>query len=319
MSGMEPQPPPRVCIVIPCYNHARFLPAAVASVAAQTFRNWEMVIVDDGSADDTQAVAQGLIAQFAPLRIRLIAHTNRGQGASRNAAIAQTEAAYILPLDADDRIEPDMLAYTVAVLDAEPHLGFVTANVRFFGAEHGSWSGGEPHRERMIFDCRAVITTLFRRAAWHAVGGFPELRQRQGYEDWDFWLRLIEHGWAGRLVPLPLVWYRRLPGSALAQASSRDLYFRAELIVAHATLYPPAFAAWASILLREADAHPRTNYLARQILWCRWYAGYVSLVAAHAPHELPKTLLRPAFKLLGPQFQMYARHLAQFVRLSRAT
>src|SRR5262245_60439055 len=91
-----------VTIVIPCYNQARYLPETVASVVGQTFDRWEAVIVDDGSSDDTSAVARGLIERYPGRRISLISQANQGLGASRNIGIAATYAPYVLPLDADD-------------------------------------------------------------------------------------------------------------------------------------------------------------------------------------------------------------------------
>src|SRR5262245_55091952 len=105
--------PPLVSIIIPCYNQSCFLPEAVESVAAQTLERWEAIIIDDGSSDDTAAVAQALIERYPGRCLHLIRHSNRGLGASRNAGIATTSAPYVLPLDADDMLEPQMLERTV--------------------------------------------------------------------------------------------------------------------------------------------------------------------------------------------------------------
>ena len=300
-----------IAIIIPCYNHAHFLPGAVASVVAQTLADWEIIIVDDGSSDNTLAVAERLIARFAPRRIRLISQANQGQGASRNAGIAATSAEFILTLDADDLLASHFLERTLAVLLSQPEVGFVTTNVRFFGAETAQWSGGEPSRKRMLFDCRMVMAVLFRREAWAQANGFQTKRELQGYEDWDFWLRLIEHGWHGALVPEELVWYRRSDSSALTRAMPQDLRFRATLVTNHSKLYPPAFLPWAQATL--ANWPPKT---AAQ--WAHLHGWYTLLVARYAPQELAKTVLRPAFKAIGPHQQMYARQLARVLGLSRA-
>ncbi|MBC8160529.1 MAG: glycosyltransferase family 2 protein [Roseiflexaceae bacterium] len=301
-----------IAVVIPCHNHAHFLAGAVASVVGQTYHDWELIIVDDGSTDHTQQVATQLIARFAGRPIRLISQANRGQGASRNAGIAASAAPFILTLDADDLIAAPFLERTLAALESDPQLGFVTTNVRFFGAEATTWSGGEPSRERMRYDCRMVMAVLFRRSAWAEADGFLEQRARQGYEDWDFWLRLIERGYRGRLVPQELVWYRRSTSSALTQATPNDLRFRAHLIDDHQALYAAGFRIWASAVLRGWE---------QQRLWSRtlWYSQYLVLIARHAPRELPKALARPAFKALGPHAQQHARALARALGLSRTT
>src|SRR5437588_84363 len=81
---------PRVGVVIPCYNHARYLPEAVGSVVGQSFGDWEAIVVDDGSTDHTTLVAGQLIAAYPGRSIRLLRQPNRGTGASRNAGIAAT-------------------------------------------------------------------------------------------------------------------------------------------------------------------------------------------------------------------------------------
>jgi glycosyltransferase involved in cell wall biosynthesis len=305
---------PLVSVVTPCYNHARFLPEAVASVAVQTLDRWEIVIVDDGSSDDTVAVARTLIDRYGGWRIRLISHSNCGQGASRNVGIAAGSAPYVLPLDADDIVMPRMLERTVAALEADARVGFVTTNARFFESERNSWSGGDPRRERLLYDCRMIPAgTLFRRSAWQQAGGFHEQPDLLGYEDWDFWLRLVELGWKGRLLPEVLVWYRRSASGTLNRVQRNDLIFRARLVQYHPSLYPRPFQAWAQATLREQGRDALAG-----LLWWRWFFWYAALVARYAPNELPKTLLRPLFKRLDPQQQMYARRVAQLVGLSRA-
>ncbi|MDW8146902.1 MAG: glycosyltransferase family A protein [Roseiflexaceae bacterium] len=170
----------RVSVVIPCYNQARFLPEAVASVVAQTFTDWEIIIVDDGSPDDTAAVAQRLIAAYPDRRIRLIRQENRGLAEARNAGIRVARAPYILPLDADDMIEPEMLALTVAALDTHPDVGFVYTDVRRFGAENNILHTLPYSLERLRFENMMMPATLFRREAWEQVGGFHAFSPVQG-------------------------------------------------------------------------------------------------------------------------------------------
>src|SRR5262245_34163432 len=163
---------PLVSVIIPCYNHGRYLPEAVASLVAQTFPNWEIVIVDDGSTDDSAAVAEQLIERYSERSICLLRQHNQGLSASRNNGIAAAHGAYILPLDADDALAVEMLEQTVATLEQRPEVGFVYTDVEMFGSESTIWSGGKYSLEKLRFDCMMVPATLFRRQAWAAVGGF---------------------------------------------------------------------------------------------------------------------------------------------------
>jgi glycosyltransferase involved in cell wall biosynthesis len=299
----------KASVVIPCYNQGRFLADAVGSLIAQTEPRWEAVIIDDGSTDNTLALAHEQAGRDE--RVRVLTQANRGLGGSRNAGIAATGAPAVLCLDADDMIAPTFLERTLASLQADPQIGFVSGDVQFFGDEHNRWSGGEPTAERLRWDCRLVSASLFRRAAWREAGGFAERTAMPSYEDWDFWLRLVERGWRGARVAEPLVLVRRVRGGMLHGTQRDDLVLRARLVAAHPALFPTAFGPWASAVLREAERRGDA------LLWWRWFGWYAALVARHAPRELPRTLLRPAMKRLAPGQQMYARRLARLLRLSQ--
>jgi glycosyltransferase involved in cell wall biosynthesis len=308
---------PLVSVVIPCYNHGRYLPEAVESVARQTFAAWEMIIVDDGSTDDSAQVAQRLIARYPEQAIRLLRQPNQGLSAGRNNGIRAAGGAYILPLDADDAIEPEMLEQTVAVLDRRPQVGFVYTDVRMFGDETTLWSGGSYSLAKLRFDCPMVAITLFRRAAWEMVGGFHTNLWPQGYEDWDFWLHLAGAGWQGWHIACPLVRYRRTGGSMLAIARLHDLELRAQLVLNHPTLYEPDFRAWAREVYSPAYIERGAFRSTRH--WLRAFAGYTALVGRRRPALLPKTLLRPFFCRLSARQQSYARRFARLLHISQGS
>ncbi|MGH2873387.1 MAG: glycosyltransferase family 2 protein, partial [Solirubrobacteraceae bacterium] len=136
--GEPPRPPvaantPRVAVVIPCYAQAEFLPDTVASVCAQTYRELEIVIVDDGSPDHTAQVTERLIAAHANRAIGLLRQANQGLAASRNSGIAASGAEYVLPLDADDLLSPGFVEDLVRALDARPDLSIAYGSLRYFG------------------------------------------------------------------------------------------------------------------------------------------------------------------------------------------
>jgi glycosyltransferase involved in cell wall biosynthesis len=303
-------PPVRVSVVIPCYNHAHYLPEAIAGVVAQTFRDWEAIIVDDGSPDDTAAVAARLIAAHPDRAIRLLRQPNRGLAASRNNAINVARGEYILPLDADDSIEPPMLAQTVAVLDARPEVGFVYTDVRRFGGESSILRCADYSLDRLRFDCLMMTATLFRKRAWAGTVGFRDMH----YEDWDFWLSLAEAGWQGWHIAQPLVRYRRATGSMLGAAQRHDLELRARIVLNHPHLYAPDVIAWASRVY--VPGAPPPGALRSTARWLGAFAGYVRLLARHQPRLLPRSLLRPLFWRLPLGQQGYARRLARLIRMT---
>ena len=302
---------PRISVIIPCYNHGRYLPEAVASVVAQTVGDWELIIVDDGSTDDSAAVAEQLIARYPDYRMRLLRQANQGLSASRNNGIRHARGCYILPLDADDQIEPDMLAATLAVLERRPEVGFVYTDVRMFGEENRIWSGGPYSLDKLRFDCPMVPITLFRKHAWAATGGFCSDLFPQGYEDWDFWLSLAASGWQGDHIARALVRYRRSNGSMLAKARLHDLELRAQIVLNHPSLYTAGLRAWAQRVC--SPAWSANGSLRSAGCWWLALAVYATQVARINPRRLPRTLARPLFCRLSARQQGYLRGFARLL------
>lgn len=296
---------PIVTIVMPCYRQAEFLPQAVVSVLAQHFTRWELIIVDDGSPDGTAAVAERLIAANPERKISLLRQANAGLGRARNAGIHAGSAPYILPLDADDTIAPAMLARTVSMLDQRPEVGFVYSDAVWFGAEERIHRAGPFDPTRLAINNYLTAHSLVRRKAWEQAGGYCGRGIVDGFEDWDLWLSLVEHGWQGAYLPEPLVGYRRRDASMLSSARRNDLRLRARMMLRHQRLYERQFVAWAA------------SYLSHTPTWGNWliaFASYAALIARHHPQALPKTLGRPLFALLSAHQQGTLRRLAQIVR-----
>ena len=126
----EPAIPP-VSVVIPCNNQAHFLPDGVHSGIAKTYPGWGVVIGDDGSPDATAEVARRLASEVGP-RIRVVSQPNGGLAAARNAGVIAACGRYILPLDADDVLEPVMLERTARLLEREPGIAIVYSDLQQF-------------------------------------------------------------------------------------------------------------------------------------------------------------------------------------------
>jgi len=179
-----------VSIVIPCYNAGGHLAEAVQSALAQTWPETEVVIVDDGSTD---SVTLELLQASWP-RTRIIHQDNAGPAAARNRAIREATGDYILPLDADDRIEPTYVAKAAAVLDAQSDVGIVYCRATKFGVEQGAWELNDYSPDELALGNVIFASAMFRRADWERLGGFDETL-RHGMEDYDFWIRLVHAGW----------------------------------------------------------------------------------------------------------------------------
>jgi GT2 family glycosyltransferase len=194
---------PAVSVVVPCFNDGRYLDGLWASLAKQTFRDFEVVIVNDGSTDELTLRKLAMLESQA----RVIRQENRGLPAARNTGIHHARADIVFPLDCDDTIEPTFLAETVATLTtAPPEVGMVVTHIRLVGAESGVWPRYFNNFD-LLFTNAPSNALVFRKECWRAAGGYDET-MRDGYEDWDFSLRLVEAGFRGVEIAKPLYNYR---------------------------------------------------------------------------------------------------------------
>ncbi len=185
-----PSRPPLVSVVIPTYNRADTVGHAVESVRAQTFTDYEIIVVDDGSRDNTAAV----VARFGDA-VRYIAQPNGGVAVARNRGVAEARGRYVAFLDSDDAWLPAKLERQMAFVAQRPELGFAYADARVVD-ESGRELGVKPVQRPVADTLEALLqgnfiptlTVVARRDAVQAVGGFdPQLR---GPEDYDLWMRL---------------------------------------------------------------------------------------------------------------------------------
>lgn len=213
---------PTVSVVIPCYNLGEYLDEAVESVLAQTYQDFEILIVDDGSTDEQ---TRTLLANYSQPRTRVIRTDNRGLSAAKNTGAARTTGKYLCMLDADDRLDPRYMALSVAALDQDETLAFASHWLRTFGEEEKDWTPAACDFPALL-DLNTVNgAALVRREALNAVGGFDE-SMREGCEDWDFWIALVARGFRGRIIPEVLFHYRRRTGSMSRMMMTGDGHAR---------------------------------------------------------------------------------------------
>jgi glycosyltransferase involved in cell wall biosynthesis len=203
---------PRVSILIPAYNAARTVGETLDSVLAQTSPDWEAIVVDDGSTDDTLAVAQEYAA--ADTRIRVLSQRNAGSAGARNAALAASHADLLCLLDADDLYAPDYVEEQSAFIAANPDYDIYSCNARAVTPDGtlGAFNAPQSHEEAvsftfddMIQDNRIAVFAVFRRRVFDAIGGFDPAIY---VEDYDYWLRALSAGFKHLHNPKSLVQYR---------------------------------------------------------------------------------------------------------------
>lgn len=231
----------KVSVIMPCFNHGEFLREAVASVTNTKRDDIELIVVDDGSTDEqTRKEMDALCAQG----IEVIRQENKGLAAARNAAVAAAQGQYIFPLDADDRLRPDWVDRGIGILDSQADVGVVYGDAQNFGASAERF-GMAFDLERFLFQNYIHCSALYRRSIWQQNGGYDGTMPVQGFEDWDFWMGALEHGWRLMYVPEVFFEYRRAEQSMLTRGKPFEEQVREFVAKKHGDLY---FRSWLSLM-----------------------------------------------------------------------
>jgi glycosyltransferase involved in cell wall biosynthesis len=185
----------KVSVVVPCYNQARFLGEAIQSVLSQGYTDFEIIVVDDGSNDDTEEVASGYAKENS--RVRLIRQENRGQAVARNRGLSEAHGEYVVFLDSDDRLVGEALEVGVRELEAHPGCAFVSGICRKITADGSIVPGWEQFRVRddpyleLLRSCPVYVpAVMYRRSIFDAVGDFDT--SYRAAEDYDLSYRILE-------------------------------------------------------------------------------------------------------------------------------
>ncbi len=180
---------PKVSVIIPCYNQGLFIEEAINSVLTQTFTDFEIIVINDGSNDQ---YTKELLSSYSPEKTKIFHTINKGVSAARNLAIQNSNGKYILPLDADDKIGSNYLMEAVNVLDQNDQIKLVYANGEYFGALTGCIKHPNYNEQTMLKQNLIFNSSFYRKIDWEICGGYDE-SFLTGWEDWEFWLRLINH------------------------------------------------------------------------------------------------------------------------------
>lgn len=182
------QSSPLISVITPCYNAEMFLAETLDSVIAQTYSNWECIIVNDGSIDKSGEVALEYVKKDR--RFKYIYQQNQGPSVARNNAISISKGEYILPLDADDIIEPTYMEKAMHYFNEHPDTKIVYCRTLLFGEQSGEWQIPLYDYDKFIHQNCLIATSFFRRKDFDEVGGYNPM-MRGGLEDWELWLEMI--------------------------------------------------------------------------------------------------------------------------------
>jgi glycosyltransferase involved in cell wall biosynthesis/GT2 family glycosyltransferase len=200
---------PLVTVLIPCYNYGRFLDGAIKSVLDQTYKNIEIIIIDDGSTDP-DTISHLDCIQYP--KTTIIRQNNQGLAEVRNTGFRIARGSYVCCLDPDDFLEPEYLKKTVSILEKNKRLGSAYSWVQCFGEKNDVWKTSDLNAKKLADGNTAPSHSVVRKKAWHKVFEQNNVGFRTEYngsfEDWVFWIEMVEAGYGGKAIPEPLIRYR---------------------------------------------------------------------------------------------------------------
>lgn len=191
----------KISIIMGIYNCARTLPEAVDSILNQTYTNWELVMCDDGSSDNTYEVASEYKAKYPDKIVLLKNEKNMGLNATLNRCLEAAIGTYIARMDGDDISLPSRLEKEIGFLNEHPEYAIVSCPIIYFD-ENGDFMSGKGNGEPDISSfCKGTpfchAPCMVRREAYEAVNGYTEAANRLRVEDWDLWIRMYAKGYKG--------------------------------------------------------------------------------------------------------------------------
>lgn len=193
---------PLVSIIIPVFNAERYLEETLSSISAIPYPNVEVILVNDGSTDNSLQIATGYTEKNN--HARLINQPNQGVSAARNTGITHAKGKYILPFDSDDILCENYVGEAVRVLENDADVKVVCSKAEYFGDKTGPWDLPEFSLFALAHRNLLPVCCMYRKADWEKVGGY--CTDFPGREDWDFWINLLKNG--GNVVKLPLVGFK---------------------------------------------------------------------------------------------------------------
>jgi glycosyltransferase involved in cell wall biosynthesis len=180
-----------ISIIVPCFNQAEYLDECLESVLSQTFQDWECIIVNDGSTDNTSEISKNWLKKDN--RFKYIFQENAGLSATRNKGIENAIGEFILPLDADDKISSEYCRLAIEEFSNNKDLKVVYCQAEKFGEETGEWILETFSLNRLAIINLIFCSAIYRKTDWQKVGGYDD-KMIYGFEDWEFWIAILKNG-----------------------------------------------------------------------------------------------------------------------------
>jgi glycosyltransferase involved in cell wall biosynthesis len=227
---------PLVSIIVPCYKQAGFMAETLDSVISQTYTNWECIIVNDGSPDNTEEVAHIYLAKDP--RFLYQKQQNMGLSEARNNGIRRSHGTYILPLDSDDIIADTYIEKAVAVFNEQPSVKLVYCKAKMFGKVNSDWGLPDYKYTNLLWSNQIFCTAMYRRCDYDKTIGYNP-NMKGGLEDWDFWLSLLKPEDKVHRINEVLFFYRTKEISMSTQVGLINQKLMRQIYFNHVDVYAP--------------------------------------------------------------------------------
>ncbi|GAA4815352.1 glycosyltransferase family 2 protein [Litoribaculum gwangyangense] len=211
-----------VSIIVPCYNQAQFLDDTLQSVFNQTSSNWECIIVNDGSTDNSEGIALKWTEKDS--RFKYFFKDNGGLSSARNFGIKKAEYDIVLPLDSDDIISKDLISEVINEFNIS-NADVVYYEVEFFGKKKGVYTLPKYSYRTLLLQNVFIACTPFKKANYFKIGGYDE--KLKSFEDWDLWIRMLNENSKVVKIDKTLYYYRKHKTGSLTNifSESPKIYF----------------------------------------------------------------------------------------------
>lgn len=230
---------PKISIIVPCYNYGNFLAECLTSVLNQKYSNFECIVVDNASTDNTKEVASEFSKKDK--RFSYLFCDLKGVAHARNFGIKNSTGSYILPLDADDKIGSDYISKAIQYFEQNNNVEVVYCDAELFGHSSGSWSLPPYSFKDLLIENLIFCSAIYKRTSFDRVNGY-DVNMKEGLEDWEFWITLLSFG--GQVYKIPEIgfYYRiRKQSRNHTMEDETQLRLRTYIYNKHKALYDQYF------------------------------------------------------------------------------
>lgn len=175
---------PELSIIIPCFNHGKVIDEALNSVFEQSYNDYEVIVINDGSTD---GYTNEKLSELERKGVFVLHQPNQGLATARNNGIKLAKGEYILPLDSDNRLKKDCISFFLDELK-KSGADIIYGDAEFFGDKEGKWESGKFDIKKLMANNYIDACSIYRKNVWSSIGGYDPNMPVMGYEDWDFWL-----------------------------------------------------------------------------------------------------------------------------------